>query len=84
VATIKADTRPLIAVYHAYHGGMFRVRLTEESRERGPGSRVGVVLDDDDNPIGSASDWAYGGKGFAVHTRPFGGYVPLDQIEFVS
>lgn len=42
-----------------------------------------LVLDDAGNVIGSASDYIYSGSGFAVHTRPFGGYVAESQIEFV-
>jgi hypothetical protein len=83
MATITDRTSPLVAVHHALAGGCFRVRLTQESRERAPGARVGVVLDDEDTPIGSANDWLYQGSGFSVWTRPFAGFVPLEQIEFV-
>lgn len=81
MATIQEKTDSVTAVFHALLGGMFRVRLTED---RGPGRRHGEVLDDAGNVIGSAADYIYGGKGFAVHTRPFGGYVPCDQIQFVA
>ena len=60
---------------------MFRLRLTEDN---GPGRRHAEVLDADGKVIGSAMDYTYGGLGYAVHTKPFGGYVPLDMIEFVG
>jgi hypothetical protein len=81
MATIKADTDSVTAVWHSILGGKFRVRLTQDN---GPGRRYGFVLDDNDNIIGSAQDTTYGGRGFAVHTRPFGGFVPMEQIEFVT
>jgi hypothetical protein len=82
MATIKADTRPTIAAFHALSGGKFRIRLNPG--HSGPGTRVGAVLDDDGNRIGSAHDWPYKDRGFSVHTRPFAGFVPREQIEFVQ
>jgi hypothetical protein len=78
--TINDHTDSVTAVFHAILGGKFRIRIIND---QGPGHRDGIVLDDNDVPIGSASDYIYAGMGFAVHTRPFGGYVSLDQIEFV-
>lgn len=78
--TISADTDSVSAVFHAVLGGRFRVRLY---RDNGPGHRSGHVLDDAGNRIGDAHDYIYGGRGFAVHTRPYGGYVPAEQIDFV-
>jgi hypothetical protein len=81
MATINADTNSVEAVWFSLLGGKFRVRLTDDN---GPGRRYGQVLDDAGNQIGDASDSIYGGRGFAVHTRPFGGFVPEEQIEFVK
>lgn len=78
--TISANTSPVDAVFHSVLGGKFRVRLT---RDNGPGRRSGEVLDDAGNRIGDASDYIYGGRGYAVHTRPFGGFVPESQIVYV-
>jgi len=81
MSTISKDTNSVIAVWHAVTGGKFRIKLRD--RKAKPGQREGSVLDDAGNVIGSASDYIYGGSGFAVHTRPFGGYVAENQIEFV-
>jgi len=80
--TIDRDTHSVAAVLFAIGGGRFRIRL-DDKRAR-PGQRSGKVLNDAGEVIGSASDYIYGGSGFAVHTRPFGGYVSADQIDFVS
>ena len=79
--TIREDTSPVAAVWFSLLGGKFRIRLIGDNC---PGRRTGDVLDDDGNIIGSAHDSIYGGHGFAVHTKPFGGFVPEDQIDFVS
>jgi hypothetical protein len=80
MTTIKADTDSVTAVWFSILGGKFRIRLSQDD---GPGRRIGEVLDDSGNVIGSAQDYTYGGNGFAVHTRPFGGFVPMEQVEFV-
>ncbi len=59
---------------------MFRVILTNDN---GPGRRFGAVIDEQGAEIGTAHDYPYGGRGFAVHTREFGGFVPVDSVEFV-
>jgi len=82
MATIDTTTDPLTAVRFALGGGIFRVRLDVGRTQ--PGARSGKVLDDAGEVIGSASDYIYGGRGFAVSTRAFGGFVPLAQIEFVK
>lgn len=83
--TITNETNPITAVWHSITGGKFRVRLTiDKYNSDQPGKRYGDVLDNDGNRIGDASDYIYGGRGFAIHTRPFGGFVPLEQIEFVE
>lgn len=79
--TINAETNSLEAVVFSIMGGKFRLRLTNPDAE--PGKRCAFVLDDNDNVIGHAQDWTYGGSGFAVQTKPFGGYVSEEQIEFV-
>lgn len=81
MTTIKSDTSPVQAVMFAVTGGTFRLQLTNDE---GPGHRSGYILDDDGNRIGDASDFIYGGRGFAVHTKPFAGFVSIDQIEFVG
>lgn len=73
-------TDSVSAVIYAISGGKYVVRLTDSTAL--PGSRSGEVLDSDGQVIGSASDYIYGGRGFAVHTRAFGGYVSSDQILF--
>lgn len=79
--TLQADTDPLTAIMFNLGGGIFRVRLYEPDAVEG--RRTGLVLDDKDDVIGTASDYIYGASGFAVHTRPFAGFVPAKQIEFV-
>jgi hypothetical protein len=76
MATIRDDTNPVCAAYFAVVGGTFRLREAE--------SGAGYdVLDDDGNVIGAASRSCYGASGFAVHTKPFAGFVPEAQIEYV-
>ena len=58
-----------------------RVRLIDD---RGPGRRSGDVLDDTGKVIGSAHDYPYDGRGYAVHTKPFAGFVPESDIEYVE
>jgi hypothetical protein len=79
--TITHDTPATVAVVHAVMGGKFRLRLHDPNAE--PGRRFADVLNDADEKLGGASDYIYRGTGFAVHTGPYGGYVSLDQVEFV-
>ena len=79
--TIDAQWPAVEAVLFAVFGGTFRLRLTSDD---GPGSRHADVLDDAGNVIGSASDYIYGGRGWAVSSRPFAGYVAEHQVEFVA
>jgi hypothetical protein len=79
--TISKDTPSPAAFMFAVLGGRFRLRLTEDN---GPGRRYAQVLDGKGEIIGDASDFIYNGSGFAVHTAPFAGYVPVEQIEFVT
>jgi len=75
VSEIGRDTRHLTA------DGKVRVRLTGNGlQERYPS---GDVVDIDGNVVGMASSYTYGGNAFAVHTRPFAGYVRFDECEFV-
>jgi len=78
-ATDQSDS--VAQVWSYLSGGKFRVRLDKPKARLG--MRRGVVLDNAGNVIGDASDYIYGGTGFCVHTKPFGGYVPNDQIDFV-
>ncbi len=43
----------------------------------------GVVLDSEGNAVGSYSDCAYGVRGFAVHTKEFGGFVKRDELQIL-
>lgn len=81
MATINADTDALIAVMHVVRDGTIRIRLTHDG---GPSHRSGVVLDDEDNVIGECRDYIYGAAGFSVWTKPFAGFVSIEQIEFVQ
>jgi len=72
---------PVQMVIYSLKGGKFRVRLSDSSAK--PGRRQGHVLDENDNIVGDASDAIYSGRGFAIHTAPFGGFVPAEQVEFV-
>lgn len=63
--------------------GSLKIRVRLEDAKAEPGRRYGYVIDANDAVIGDASDRIYGGRGFAVHTAPFGGYVPSEQILFV-
>ena len=76
MATIKADTSPRDAVLFSLLGGSFRLRRIADSG-------MFAVLDDDGNEIGHAHNVTYGNRGFSVWTRPFAGFVPIEQIEFV-
>lgn len=82
MTTIKSDTNSFAAVLFAVGGGKFKILLDEPDAL--PGNRYGKVLDDDANVIGGAYDSIYQGRGFCVHTKPFAGFVGLDQIEFVQ
>lgn len=79
--TIDANTDSVSAVWYSLLGGKFLVKL--EDPEVTPGSRIGSVVDANGNTIGSAQDYTYAGRGFAVHTKPYAGYVPCEQIVFV-
>jgi len=72
--TITDKTDSLTAVMFVIGGGKFRLRKTSEFTAH--------VLDDDGNVIGSAN--RIYPDGYAVHTRPFGGYVNDSQIIFVE
>jgi len=63
--------------------GSLKIRVKLEDPSAESGRRYGYVLDESGNVIGDASDRIYGGTGFAVHTAPFGGFVPTDKIVFV-
>ncbi len=79
--TIDANTDSLTAVLHTVTGGRIRVVL-EDARAK-PGERSGRVVDGLGNHLGTAQDYIYQGRGFAVQTRAFGGFVPVEQIDFV-
>jgi hypothetical protein len=79
--TINSTTTPVTAVLFAVFGGRFRIHLTAD---RGPGHRFGDVLDDTGAVIAFASDVLSHGQAFVVSTSSFAGYVPLDQIDFVT
>ncbi len=79
---VNADTSAVAAVWYSLLGGKFPVRLHDGCRE--PGHRYGDVLDEAGTTIGSAHDYIYGGRGWAVHTKPFAGYVPDEQIVIVE
>lgn len=79
--TITADTSPVAAVRHAVAGGKFIIRL---DRDNGPGRRSGSVLDDAGNVIGDASDYIYGGRGYAVHTAAYAGFVSESEAVYVE
>ena len=80
--TINANTNSVAAVMYSCLGGKFRIKL--ENNHALPGHRYGAVLDDNGNTIGHAYDYTYHGGGFAVHTDPYAGYVPLTQIDFID
>jgi hypothetical protein len=74
--TIRADSSPLVAMYHWLFGGKFILRYYSECRDSA------MVLDEGGNIIGEAHTMRDGG--WSVHTIPFGGYVPCSQIVFVE
>jgi hypothetical protein len=74
--TITQDTSPLAAVTFAVMGGAFIIRKV------GWSDNIADVLDNDGNVIGGAH--RIYSNGWAVHTRPYGGYVPDSQIVEVS
>lgn len=80
MSAVTPPTDGVAAVLYSLLGGKYVVRLDEIDAR--PGCRSGVVLDSTGAVIGNASDHIYSGTGFAVHTKPFGGYVPCDQIVF--
>lgn len=79
--TITSETSSVVAVVFSLVGGRFRVRLDDPKARAG--ERSGDVLDDAGNVIGHATDHIYGGRGYCVSTKPFGGYVPAEQIDLV-
>jgi hypothetical protein len=79
MTAMTADTSSAAAVLYAVLGGKFRLLLT---RDEGIGRREAAVLDAAGNRIGYASDSIYAGRGWAVHTGPYAGYVPEAQIEY--
>jgi hypothetical protein len=76
------DLDALQATIRAIFDGKYKVRLRE--KDAPPGRRHGSVIDLDGEIIGSASDGTYEGRGFAVHTNNFAGYIPNECIEFVD
>lgn len=61
---------------------MIRIKLNDSNAA--PGSRWGVVLDEHGSIIGEAHDSTYHGRAYAVHTKAWAGFVPLEQIEIVE
>ncbi len=82
MTTINANTSPVDAVWCSLLGGKFLVKLSDGVRE--PGRRFGTVVDEHGTVLGSAQDYTYSGRGWAVHTKPFAGYVPDEQIVIVN
>jgi len=74
--TIHNDMNPLAAVYYWLFGGRFVLRYYSDCRD------CAMVLDENKNTIGEAHAMRTGG--WAVHTKPFSGYVPSSQIVFVE
>lgn len=74
--TIDKDTPPVAAVYFAVLGGKFLLRRVNWS------PNVADILNNSGEIIGSAQ--RIYSDGWSVHTRPFGGYVPDDQIVYVE
>lgn len=60
------------------------VRVRLDDPDAPAGRRRGYVLDEAGEIIGDVSDRIYGGRGFAIHTAPFGGFVDAGQVEFVT
>lgn len=81
MTTISKDMTALEGVFFAIGGGKFKVRLYERKGSR---YRSGVVLDNEGNVIGSASDYTYGGAGWAIHTPMYAGHASLDQVVIVD
>jgi hypothetical protein len=79
--TINDKTDALTGIIFSCIGGKFHVKLDDP--EAKPGFRFGQVVDDNGNQIGRASDYLYSGRGFAINTAPYAGFVPLDQVQFV-
>lgn len=69
MGTITNDMSPVAAALFACAGGKFRFR------DEGGSIRV---LDDQNRVIGSAHRFYC--DGYAVHTRPFAGYVSDSQV----
>jgi hypothetical protein len=59
---------------------MIRIRLLSDN---GAGRRHGEVLNGEGTVIGSAQDYTYDGRGYAVHTVPFAGFVAEHEVEYV-
>lgn len=70
-------------IFASVLGGL---RWTVQLRDgdRSPGLRSGLVIDRDGTVIGDASDYIYGGRGFAIHTRSFAGYVPAIDVDLIG
>ena len=73
--TITDDTSPTAAVYFAILGGKFYLRRVDWS------PNIADVLNDSGEVIGSAH--RIYSNSWAVHTKPFGGFVPDSQVVYV-
>lgn len=76
MTTINQETKCVEAVWFAVLGGKFILRKDGDS------DRFCYVLDDEGNVIGSAQ--RIYANGYAVHTKPYAGYVNDKQIVFVD
>lgn len=78
VPTIDNSTDSVAGVWFALLGGKFLLRIDHEFS-----STFADVLDSCGNVIGSATQM-YADGGWAVHTKPYAGYVEPSQIIFVD
>lgn len=81
-ATQLRDASAVSIIWASAIGGLrWTVQLTPG--DRSPGARSGLVIDRDGTVIGDASDYIYGGRGFAIHTRAFAGYVSAADVDLI-
>jgi hypothetical protein len=74
---IRGDEGAVAIVWLTCLGAKWRLR-------RIPGDEhFCQVIGEDGQVIGSASNLIYGDRGWAVHTKPFGGFVAADEVVFV-
>jgi hypothetical protein len=78
IRTTNEDTCPFAAMLHSIFGGKFLLHHYSDCKD------TAMVLDSDGNIIGEAYTLRSHPRSWSIHTKPFGGTVPEEQIIFVE